>query len=613
MKANLWHTAGLRGAGVKIGLIDSFSQAAWNTAQASGDVPAPAGTFCRVNGSSCSIMAGGTHGVSVAEAVIDMAPSATLYLASVLTASDLQAAVDYFHGQGVKIISRSQTSPYDGPGDGTGPIATVVSNAVADGMTWFNAAGNSAGVSGTRLGSYWRGSWADADANGWLDFAPGDESLGIACHPNGGLFVNGFRWNDWGANRTDYDVYVTDANGTTVASSTLVQQSGAAPIENLSSVPCPAGGAVFLFVKLFAAGNGTAGDTLEFMVNGTGLEYWQNPFSAAAPMVDSASSGMLAVGAIDPLAGTTIASYSSWGPTNDGRVKPDLSAASCFSGTTSAPGCFNGTSAATPAAAGAGALVLGAGLASTPAQLKTYLMSSTVDRGAAGTDNTYGKGELILPNPPATGVKVSSGSCTAKEAGSCTFVVTLSQAAASTVTVGYATQAGTATAADYTTRSGTLSFSAGTTSRSINVALTDDDLTEPNETFTLALSNPVGATLNGNGTGTIQDGTVVVTAGFSTGEASTIAQSSTYYGESGDSLRFGGRVIRFFDLLAAPGGLAPWSPAPTSSGPVTLTARYTQAEAALMQDLANRLGVTLAQVHIGGVRFVNLFWYIDTQ
>jgi hypothetical protein len=66
-----------------------------------------------------------------------------------------------------------------------------------------------------------------------------------------------------------------------------------------------------------------------------------------------------------------------------------------------APGCFAGTSASTPATAGAAALVLGAGLASTPAQLRTYLLdNATVDRGAAGSDNVYGRGELILPAPP---------------------------------------------------------------------------------------------------------------------------------------------------------------------------------------------------------------------
>ena len=57
-----------------------------------------------------------------------------------------------------------------------------------------------------------------------------------------------------------------------------------------------------------------------------------------------------------------IAFYSSQGPTNDGRIKPDLSAPSCVGSTIYRP-CFNGTSAASPAAAGMAALLLGQGLA----------------------------------------------------------------------------------------------------------------------------------------------------------------------------------------------------------------------------------------------------------
>src|SRR5205085_1048850 len=68
---------------------------------------------------------------------------------------------------------------------------------------------------------------------------------------------------------------------------------------------------------------------------------------------------------------------------------------------TYAPSCFNGTSAAAPAAAGAAALVKSAGLAATPAQVRSWLMTNaTVDRGVAGSDNVYGAGELILPAPP---------------------------------------------------------------------------------------------------------------------------------------------------------------------------------------------------------------------
>ena len=152
-------------------------------------------------------------------------------------------------------------------------------------------------------------------------------------------------------------------------------------------------------IKLFDAGNGTAGDVLEIMTNGAAIEHHQNPFSATGPMADLNSAGAVSVGAVDPALGTTIANYSSEGPTNDGRVKPDLSAAACVKSITYAPNCFNGTSSATPVTAGAAALALSAGAANSPQSLKSFLLNATIDRGATGPDNVYGRGELRLPNP----------------------------------------------------------------------------------------------------------------------------------------------------------------------------------------------------------------------
>ena len=395
--AAAWQAAGITGAGVKVGIVDYFSQAIWTSAQTAGEVPAPAGTFCQNNGGACNVFtvygSGQQHGTAVAEIIHEMAPGAQIYLASAVTTVDLQAAVNYFASQGVKIISRSSTSAYDGPGNGTGPIANVVNSAVAQGMAWFNAAGNTAS-DGSVYGQYWRGSWSDPNANGWLNFPGGGEFLGVYCG-----FMNGLRWSDWGANATDYDVFVYDSpNGNLIGTSWNNQGAGAPPIEN---IPCPNAGWEYVSIALFSSGSGTAGDVLEIMTNQGALTSWQNPYSASGPVADSNSPGEVTVGAIDPALGTTIAPYSSQGPTNDNRIKPDLSAAACVASFTYAPNCFNGTSAATPATAGAAALVLSAGLASTPAQLRTYLLNNaTIDRGAAGTDNVYGRGELILPTPP---------------------------------------------------------------------------------------------------------------------------------------------------------------------------------------------------------------------
>jgi hypothetical protein len=404
--ADAWHAQGITGAGVKIGIVDFFDGAAWSAAQSAGEVPPPAGTICRSNGSSCNIYGfGSPHGVAVAEIVHEMAPDAQIYLATALTTSDLQAVVDYFAARGVHIISRSLTSRFDGPGDGTGALNQVAAGAVSQGMLFVNAAGNTAGT-GTQnfAGRYWRSPWLDANNNAFLDFAPGQEVLPFYCS-----FANGVRWNDWGPDRTDYDVYIFDTLDAAAAfnpkySSLNDQGAGAPPLEMLDFACAPPqdgqADVDYMAIHIYHPGGGTAGDELEFMINLGGIYFWQNPHSASAPISDSANSGVLSIGAIDPATGTLIAPYSAWGPTNDNRTKPDISAAACVSSFTYS-GCFAGTSSSAPAVSGAAALVRSAGLAATPSQLRTYLLNNaTEDRGAPGTDNIYGKGELVLPAPP---------------------------------------------------------------------------------------------------------------------------------------------------------------------------------------------------------------------
>lgn len=83
------------------------------------------------------------------------------------------------------------------------------------------------------------------------------------------------------------------------------------------------------------------------------------------------------------------------------------------------------------------------------------------------------------------------------------LTVTLSKASSGTVTVIYTTSNGTALAKqDYAASSGTLTFQPGQTSRTISLAIKADRKREPNETFSVLLSNAGGATIN-DGTATV--------------------------------------------------------------------------------------------------------------
>jgi|GEM_PF-634656 len=87
------------------------------------------------------------------------------------------------------------------------------------------------------------------------------------------------------------------------------------------------------------------------------------------------------------------------------------------------------------------------------------------------------------------------------------FPVRLSRPATAPVTVNYATAAGTATpGADFTSTSGQLSFGIGDFEKFVLVQIIGDAIAEPNETFTVTLSSPTGATIapgQGTATGTI--------------------------------------------------------------------------------------------------------------
>ena len=91
--------------------------------------------------------------------------------------------------------------------------------------------------------------------------------------------------------------------------------------------------------------------------------------------------------------------------------------------------------------------------------------------------------------------------------GEMAFSVRLSVPSSRTVTVEYATADGTALAGtDYEETTGTLIFSAETTVQTIHVPITDDDIDEATETFTIALSNPSNATIeDGEATSVITD------------------------------------------------------------------------------------------------------------
>ncbi len=87
-----------------------------------------------------------------------------------------------------------------------------------------------------------------------------------------------------------------------------------------------------------------------------------------------------------------------------------------------------------------------------------------------------------------------------------TFTVSLGATGDREVTVTYGTKDGTAAEpTDYTSVTGTITLPAGHTDATVTVPVVDDSLPEPDETFTLALTDVAGAIIHRAGTGTITD------------------------------------------------------------------------------------------------------------
>ncbi len=101
---------------------------------------------------------------------------------------------------------------------------------------------------------------------------------------------------------------------------------------------------------------------------------------------------VIGVGAVN--LSDTAESFSSEGPTTDGRAKPEIAAPDGVK--TSLSSAFWGTSAASPHATGAAALVLASNPGMTPAQLRAALPAAVKDVGSAGFDYRTGSGRISL-------------------------------------------------------------------------------------------------------------------------------------------------------------------------------------------------------------------------
>lgn len=113
---------------------------------------------------------------------------------------------------------------------------------------------------------------------------------------------------------------------------------------------------------------------------------------------------------------------------------------------------------------------------------------------------------ITVTEVPLPMLTIGDASLVEGDTGSASVSLTISMnpASADPVSVGWSTGGGTATpGSDYTASAGTASFAIGATTATVSVPVLGDLMDEPNETFEVTLSNPVGATLGTPSTGTV--------------------------------------------------------------------------------------------------------------
>ena len=332
--ADVWHDAGIMGAGIKVGVIahgfNGYEDYLGTEVPAAAKVRCYSGyglfnpdlTDCHVTSFHTEAIGPGTQ---VTQAVFDIVPDADYYIVHIQDPIDLYDAASWMVSNEVDVVIDSVMWVWTGPGDGTSPYPlsalNIIDDATEGDITWVVPAGHDAK-------STWFGDFNDPDGDDFHNFE-GDDDCNTVDLSESRFFYAVIRWEgEWSGAADNGNVEVQLVNEDTsriVARSFRSRYSlyGKMPLRYLYFyVPRSGLGGSYCLKALVEEGD--APDWIQLQsFYGEELEHPTLHGSIGSP-AESANPALLAVGTANLDAPDAIWEHSSRGPTPDGRIKPDV-------------------------------------------------------------------------------------------------------------------------------------------------------------------------------------------------------------------------------------------------------------------------------------------------
>lgn len=397
------------GSGIKVGIID-FGYANYPALLKQQLVPVPTEFKSFHQGtprdSLSSSQNSSPHGSACTETIFRIAPAATYYLVQVgdgfgqSTDGDMLQAIDWLVSKKVNVINFSGSSQ-SAAHDGNAPIDNKIADITRHNILWVNAAGNDAS-------QHWMAPIQDSNGDSLLD-NPQEQVDVIFIHaPKTGFSVR-LNWDDW-ASPTQPEQGV-DINAILLGKNS---NGNIVPVMHAHQSRAPHTAATkhiktSLPVGYYALGlqsNLLTSKNVHVYIRGAEI---LNPVANGSIGIPATATQALSVGAWNKQQ-QAVTIYSGQGLTDDGRLKPEVSAPTDLPSVSMNGQPFSGTSAAAAYVSGVAALIWSQHPDWTYAQVKDYIIRNISPVSNPPTPNTqtgYGLVSLDYFSLPVYGAPPS--------------------------------------------------------------------------------------------------------------------------------------------------------------------------------------------------------------